>query len=250
MLVLGLPACGTSAQVVAAMRSTSDFQPTSDPRVFFEPGGERLVPAVVGAVPSGTLRVEAFFGRPFTLPVRIYVCATLDRYTKLTGSEKSGGHTTILKKIFISPKPENTPERVPAVVTHELAHLHVAQDLGLWQGRRLPSWFNEGVATLASEGGGAEGVSEEDAKRAIVAGQRLTPDESAGRTATSFGLAPHMFYAQGALFLRSLKSRDPAAFQRLLASVERGTELPRAFEQAYGAPIGTLWEAFVASLSQ
>jgi len=125
----------------------------------------------------------------------------------------------------------------------------VAQALGFWQGRRLPSWFSEGLATLASEGGGAEGVSEDDVKRALVAGPRLTPDESAGRTATSLGLTPHMFYAQGALFLQSLERRDQSAFRRLLTSVESGTELAPAFVDTFGAPVGTLWDAFIAGLA-
>jgi hypothetical protein len=231
------------------MRSTSRFQPSTDPRVFYEPGIERLVPAVVGAVPAATERVESFFGRPFTVPVRIYVCATIDSYTRFTGNEKSGGQTTPANKIFISPKPENTPERVPAVVAHELTHLHVAQGLGLLQARRLPSWFSEGLATLVSGGGGAEGVSDGDAARAIVARQRLTPDESAGRTASSFGLSPHLFYAQGALFLRDLGERDPEAFRRFIAGVEGGTELGRSFKDAYGASIGARWDTFVARLS-
>jgi hypothetical protein len=246
LLVLTVPACGAAGQVVTAMRSTSGFEPSSDPRVFSEPGSERLVPAVVGAMPAATHRVEAFFGRPFTVPVRIHVCATLDSYNKFTGSERSGGHTTMMKKIFISPKPENTPERVPAVVAHEMTHLHVAQGLGLWRARGIPSWFGEGLATLVSGGGGAEGVSDADAARAIAAGQRLTPDESPGRTASSFGLTPHMFYAQGALFLRDLSVRNPEAFRRFIAGVEGGTELGRSFRDAYGAPLGALWETFVA----
>jgi hypothetical protein len=40
------------------MRSTSGFQASDDPRVFYEPGAERLVPAVVGSVPGAVHRVE------------------------------------------------------------------------------------------------------------------------------------------------------------------------------------------------
>lgn len=244
-----LPACGAAGQVVTAMRSTSGFRPSSDPRVFFEPGSERLVPAVVGAMPAATHRVEAFFGRPLTVPVRIYVCATLESYNKFTGSERSGGHTTVMKKIFISPKPENTPERIPAVVAHEMTHLHVMQGLGLWRTSRIPSWFGEGLAALVSGGGGAEGVSDADAAGAILAGRRFTPDETPGRTASSFGLTPHMFYAQSALFLRDLSRRNPAAFRRFIAGVEAGTALEQSFQDAYGAPIVALWDGFVADLA-
>jgi hypothetical protein len=249
VMVLGAAGCGAARQVWTAMRSTSGFKASSDPRVFYEPGGERLLPAVVAAVPGATQRVEAALGRPFTVPVRIYVCATLGSYMKFTGHDRSGGDTTFRKKIFISPKPENTPERMPAVVAHEMTHLHVAQDLSLWRSSRLPFWFNEGLAAFVSGGGGAEGVTDAEAARAIVAGQRLAPDYSPGRTASSFGLTPHMFYRQGAMFFGYLKGRDPEAFRRFLSGVEDGKTLERAFEDAYATPIDVRWNAFVAQLA-
>jgi hypothetical protein len=188
--------CAELHEVATALRETSDFAPTSDPRVFAEPGNETLTAATAAAVPGAIRRVEDALGGPFTIPVRVYVCATIDSYKRFTNSERSGGNTTIAKKIFISPKSENTPQRIPAVVAHELTHLHVAQRLGLWRTRGLPSWFSEGLAAFVSGGGGAEGVTDADAAREIRAshlrrgrpsvqnraGSRNSPNHGAGRS--------------------------------------------------------------------
>jgi hypothetical protein len=240
--------CADLRQVAAALRDTSGFRASADPRVFYEPGAERLTAAAVAAVPGAVTRVEETLGGPFTIPVRIYLCATLESYTRFTGSDRSGGDTTAAKRIFISPKPENTPERVPAVVAHELTHLHVVQRLGFWRMGGIPSWFGEGLAAFVSGGGGAEGVSDADAARAIRAGRHLVPGYARGPTASTFGLTPHMFYRQGAMFIGYLKDRDGRAFARFLAGVEAGTGFQRAFETAYAADVGALWSAFAAQL--
>jgi len=241
--------CAELHEVATAMRSTSDFVPTNDPRVFAEPGAATLTAATTAAVPGAIRRVEGALGGPFTIPVRVYVCATIDTYERFTNSERSGGNTTIAKKIFISPKPENTPQRIPAVLAHELTHLHVAQRLGLWRMRGLPSWFSEGLAAFVSGGGGAEGVAEADAVRAIRAGHRLTPGYSRNQTASSFGLPAHLFYRQAAMFIGYLKDRDASAFGHFVASVEEGTAFQRSFEDAYRADVGTVWGVFVAQLT-
>ena len=246
---IAVQGCAELHEVATALRETSDFAPTSDPRVFAEPGNETLTAATAAAVPGAIRRVEDALGGPFTIPVRIYVCATIDSYKRFTNSERSGGNTTIAKKIFISPKPENTPQRIPAVVTHELTHLHVAQRLGLWRTRGLPSWFSEGLAAFVSGGGGAEGVTEADAAREIRAGHLLTPGYSRNQTASSFGLPAHLFYRQAAMFIGYLKNRDASAFRHFMTSVEEGTAFQRSFEDAYRADVGTAWGAFVAQLN-
>jgi hypothetical protein len=114
---------------------------------------------------------------------------------------------------------------------------------------RIPSWFGEGLAAFVSGGGGAEGVTDAEAARAIVAGQRLAPDYAGGRTASSFGLTPHMFYRQGAMFIGYLKARHPESFRRFVSGVEDGKEFQRSFEDAFGTAIDVPWRAFIAELA-
>lgn len=251
--MLGLAAaavqgCAQVHDIAAATRSTSDFKPTSDPRVFAESGVPQLASATASAVAGAVRRVEDALGGPFTIPVRVYVCATVDSYARFSDSPRSGGHTTIAKKVFVSPKPENTPQRIPALVAHELTHLHVIQRLGLWRIHALPPWFSEGLAVFVSGGGGAEGVTDADGARTIRAGHHFTPGYARGPSASRLGLSTHMFYRQAAMFVAYLQERDATAFRTFLAGVEAGTAFQRSFEDAYRTDVATVWRAFVAQL--
>jgi hypothetical protein len=93
-------------------------------------------------------------------------------------------------------------------------------------------------------------VTDADAASAILAGQRLTPGYARGKTASTFGLSAHMFYRQGAMFIRYLKDRDAAAFGHFIASLEDGTAFQRSFEDAYRTDIGTTWGAFMEQIAQ
>ena len=194
---------------MTVFRSTDGFIASpDDPRVLYEPGAEALARPVVAALPEAIAEVEAATYGPFVVPIRIYVCGTLDCYRRFTGNDRSGGQTTPRRKIFISPKPENSAARVPFVVAHELTHLHLVQRCSTYRAAQMPSWFNEGFAALVSQGGGAEGVSDADAARAILAGRTFTPTTEHGFSGSHFGLPAHMFYRQAALFIAYLRARD------------------------------------------
>ena len=170
--ILTAPSCASIDRLVTVFRSTDAFiDSPDDPRVLYEAGAEALVRPVVAALPQALAEVEAATYGPFVVPIRIYVCGTLDCYRRFTGDDRSGGQTTPRHKIFISPKPENTAARVPFVVAHELTHLHLVQRCSTYRAAQMPIWFNEGFAALVSKGGGAEGVSDADAARVILAGR-------------------------------------------------------------------------------
>lgn len=261
LVLAGLVLAGEAAtsapvrQLVAALRPTRGFMvSTQDPRVFYEPGAEANAAIVADALPGAMRQVEAAqYGR-FAIPVRIYVCATIPSYARYTGEPKSGGDTTIARKIFISPKPQNTPERLPFVLTHELSHLQLFQRLSAYRTQSLPTWFKEGLAAYVSEGGGAEGVTERDAARAIRAGPHLVPNDTRGLfshdSAAAFGLPEHMFYRQAAMSIGYLKTRDPNAFRRLLAAIEGGRSFRQAFTASYRTGIDQAWAGFVTGLSR
>jgi hypothetical protein len=126
--------------------------------VLYEPGAEHMAGVVAAAMPAAVETVERRqYGR-FIVPVRVYVCATVDSFAKYTASPRAGGHT-MGGRVFLSPKPENTDERIPRLLAHELSHLHLGQRLSLILSGRLPVWFEEGLAVEVSGGGGAEGVT-------------------------------------------------------------------------------------------
>lgn len=217
--------------------------------MFYEPGAQALARPVVAALPTAIAEVEAATYGHFSLPIRIYVCGTLDCYRRFTGNDGSGGQTNLRKKIFISPKPENTPARIPFVVAHELTHLHLIQRCGAYRAAQIPSWFNEGFAALVSNGGGADGVSGADATRAIVAGWTFTPTTEHGFSSSHFGLPSHLFYRQAALFIAYLRARDGGAFRSFILDLEAGRPFAQAFDDGFHSWLLPVWQAFVRQLS-
>lgn len=250
LLSIGLSGCGPAHFLAAANRSTSQFiaSPT-DARVFYEPGAEIMAHEVAAAMPSAVATVEDRMFGPFTHRVRVYVCATIDSLTSYGASARAGGFT-LNHRVFISPKPENTAERIPRVLAHELSHLHLGQRRGLVGIAELPVWFTEGLAVDVSGGGGAEGVAEVDASRAILEGHSLVPDTDGSvwhrRGASAFGLDEHMFYRQAGLFVSYLRSIDRARFRTLLAAVEDGEPIDSAVRAAYGRDVDGIWQQFKA----
>jgi len=237
-------------EALRAMRSTAGFVGVArDPRVRYEPGAEAAAETVAAALPAAIATVERALGGPFPEPPPIFVCATVASFAAHAHSAQAGGHT-IAGRVFISPKPENTRERLPRVLTHELVHLHFAQHMGsLAFARHLPPWFAEGIAALIG-GAGAEQVSEAEAARAIAEGQRIEPKEEGslfGRDlGPKAGLSVHMFYRQGAMLVQYLRAGNPRAFAAWLRALEDGEPFGPAFQRAYGAPLRAWWDRFVA----
>jgi hypothetical protein len=234
----------------ALFRSTAQFQTwPADARVRYEPGAEALAAEVASALPVAIRTVEERQYRPFLIAPTVYVCATIASYASYGPDAQSGGHV-LNQRLFISPKPANTAERVPRVLTHELSHLHLEQRVGSvrWM-RAYPPWFQEGLAAFVSDGGGAEGVSAADARRALAAGRALVPETTSGlfrrKTAHSYGLDAHLFYREGELFLATLHDQDAAKFQQFLLAVEDGRALGDAFEAAFSETLASAWARFV-----
>ena len=250
-VVIALVLSSAGGAACAAMRSTAAFVPAPrEPRVRYEPGAELAAETVAAALPGAIDTVERALGGRFEEPPPVFVCATLATFAEYAGSPRAGGHTRA-GRVFISPKPENTPERLPRVLTHELVHLYFEQHAGaLASARHIPPWFGEGLAALVS-GAGAEQVSEGEAARAIAEGRRIEPKEEGslfGRDlGPGAGLSVHMFYRQGAMLVGFLRDGDPHAFADLLRALEDGAWFGAAFERSYHAPLGAWWQRFVAA---
>ena len=256
--MVGLHVATTGCTVVskahALVRSTSEFVPSSaDPRVMYEPGAESLAATVAASLPESIKAVEASQYRPFVLPVSVYVCATVDSFAAHTANRSAGGHV-IGRRLFISPKHENTAERVPRILTHELSHLQIDQQVSLLTVAELPVWFAEGLGVFVSDGGGAESISEDQARASILAGRTFVPETSGGvfwrKSASSYGLSPHLFYREAAMFVAYLKRLDEARFKTLLLGVEDGGSFKSVFAVAYGEDIDSVWQGFTAELRE
>jgi hypothetical protein len=256
-LVLGAVVVAAAIRVApgvrALLRSTDQFVAwPGDARVRYEPGAEQMAEVVAAALPDSVRTVEARQYRSFARPPTIFVCASLATFASYGGDAKAGGYV-LNQRLFLSPKPENTVERIPRVLTHELSHLHIEQQLGAirwWRG--FPTWFQEGLAAFVSDGGGAENASEDEARRAIATGQTFAPVTTGGLfhrpSAHTYGMTAHLFYREGAMFFGALKRRDEPAFRRFLLGVEDGAPIEAAFEVGYGETLAAAWARFVAEV--
>lgn len=229
-------------------RSTAQFSSSSiDPRVHFEPGAEQVAAIVARALPEAIATVERQQYRPFAKPVAIYVCASPESLASFGGPRSAGGFV-LNGRLFVASKPQNTAERLPGVLAHELSHLHTDQQLGMIDyASKIPSWFKEGLAVLVSASG-AETVSAAEARAAIANGKSFTPPMSGRllfeRSGRTYGLPEHMWYRQSALLVQFLRERDEAAFRQLLRRLDQGVRFKTAFEASYPQGMNTLLQEF------
>ncbi len=226
----------------------------SDPRVRYEPGAEQTAKAVAAALPGAIAEVEQAQGRPFSQPVSVFVCATQRSFEHYGYGIAGAGGFVFNGRVFLSPKLQSTPARVPRIVTHELSHLHFEQCRGfLSTAMGIPGWFKEGLAVYASHGGGAETVTEAEARDAMARGLVFRPDDTGKllfpQTGQRDGLKPHLFYRESAMFVAYLVQRDTPAFQRTLAALEDGHDFAETFAREYHQSIATLHRDFVAKVT-
>ena len=87
---------------------------------------------MAAALPDAIASVERQQYRAFIQPVSVFVCATPERFASFGGPKSAGGFV-LNGRLFISPKPQNTAERIPRLLTHELSHLQLEQQLGMFR---------------------------------------------------------------------------------------------------------------------
>ena len=198
-LLAPLSGCTVARVAKAWTQSRADFRLcTADPRIFCEPGAEALAQKILPLLPAAIDSIERSQYAPFAKSIRVYTYATTRSYANHSGGVEYSAGSASLGTIHLSPRLLQTPERTQAVLAHELSHLHLQQPIGTVAWARIPSWFHEGLATLVSNGGGAETVTAQEAREALAHGQHFVPEESQWalfpRNASSYGLRPHMYY--------------------------------------------------------
>jgi hypothetical protein len=256
LLMISLTGCDLVRAGVAALRSTDDFKPIeSDKRVLAEPGAEDLAKQVAGYLPEAIAIVERAQVRDFTKPVQIYVCASEGSFASHTGASKNASGAVTTKLFFSKRLAGFPPEQVKARVIHELSHLHFEQQLGAYgYDTHIPAWFQEGLAVVVSNGGGAEKVSEAEAIRALLAGTRFVPEPRGSfffkKTARSYGLEPHLFYRQASLFVGYLKEISGMQFGLFLLALEDGRDFEKAFRAVYGMTVNDAWQEFLSRVKE
>jgi hypothetical protein len=251
--LLSVTGCSFFRQSIAALRSTDHFISNgNDSRVLFERSAENYADKVASLLPKAIQQVEEKQYRHFVEPVQVYVCASRESFKEYYGADVRAG---VLTKLFLSPRIfDDGDEIAKKYLMHELSHLHLQQQLGVYKMSKLPMWFKEGLATYVSNGGGAHLVSQEQAIESIRAGKYFVPNITDGFifkiTPGDFGLEPHMFYRQSMLFISYLATMNESAFRKLLLSIESGERLPTALQAVYNKNLEELWNKFLNEVNK
>lgn len=235
-----------------------------DARIHYEPAARSCAESVATALPAAIAKIEAEHGRPFAAPPVIGVYADFSSYARANGlGDADVAAVSRTGRAILSPVLCTTETtRLGSVLTHELSHVHFFG----WRARRAPrppQWFTEGLAVLASDGGAAESVSDDNATQAIREGYTIRLDDSSWANFLSipFAAAPpcnegcdmrsyrqRLAYREAALFVGWLRRTNPKAFTRLLRALESGADFAPAFLDVYGARPQQRWTGFAASL--
>ncbi|HHB74914.1 MAG TPA: hypothetical protein ENK84_00010 [Desulfobulbus sp.] len=250
--LLILNGCTQVKTVLALTRSTDNFLPLKQqPRVKYENGSEKFAEIISQNLDPAVRTIENKQGT-FKKQVIVYVPNSIESFTSYCASPYPSA-CVIGYRLFISPRLIQQKERIPSVLTHELSHLQLTQDIGCWYYQtKLPVWFKEGLAVYMSNGGGAEKVTVQKAVAAIKQRKTITPNGSGSllfrKTAGSFGLKTHMFYRQSELFVQWLHDLDPGKFKKIFFLLGQGKTLEETFKALYGFSVSQGWKQFICGL--
>jgi hypothetical protein len=227
-------------------------------QVHYQPGAEDYGREVAALLPAAIARVEAAQGRPFAHPVTVGVYATPEAYMAANGigSMQPVG-VAPFGRVVLSPA-LNGPQRrrLPAILTHELSHAHLQGWISTYAGVRLPNWFKEGLAVMVSGGGGAEFVSEREARAAIGRGETIAIEDSGSFWNLSeirFERAPAratpsdrtvLAYRQAGMFVTWLHDTDAPGFARMMNAILDGRSFGEAVTAGYRQDVQALWQRF------
>jgi len=227
-------------------------------QLHYEHGGSDAARAVAEVLPAAIARIEAIHGRRFAHPVTIGVYISDESFAAANGSGNSKpAGMMFMGRVLLAPALfANQRQRLPAILTHELSHAHIRSWVSELTYMRLPHWFKEGLGVMVSRGGGAEGVSEHEAREAILRGDRIAI-ESAGTLLNLRGVKfehpaeppntsfrTQLAYRQAGLFVAFLHDTDPAGFARMMNAILDGRSLTEAVKAGYGTDLQTLWSRF------
>ena len=244
-----LSGCALTVSNPRALKPIDSFAPlASDPRVWVEPGYEAYGARVAAALPDAIARVEAAHYLPFAKTPRVHVCGSDACFKRHVLTPKLSAAVIPDNRLILSPNLDGREShRLPALLTHELAHLHLGQRIGHYHST-LPVWFHEGWASLTADGGGAEYATDAQAFTAARDGRRVnlaardTPDKR--HRANASGLTIHEFYRQSMLLVGWLKAQDEARFRDLALAVQNNADFEIAFWNLYGQAPATRLAGF------
>jgi hypothetical protein len=242
----------------ALLKSKSHFiAHASDSRVLYEPGAQGFADKLADFLPTAIERVEEGHFLPFKKPFKVYVFSTQKSHNESLANTTSypirGAATP--RNVFIAPSAFSFKglDTHKESLMHELSHLHLNQRLGFLKGRRIPSWFTEGLANIIA-GSGGEGVSEGMAIQYIKEGRHLIIPEKGGlfkhltKIIREVGVTGPMYHRQNKMFVNYINSLNPEAFKKLVLAVQDGEAFSSSFFEYFEMSPEEMWGRFKSEL--
>jgi hypothetical protein len=185
--------------------------------------------------------------------VTVHVCASDDCFEQNVNSRNVSGATVPDNRIFLSPRLfDREAHRLQMILTHELSHLHLGQQIGHYS-YRVPIWFHEGLAAYVSDGGGADYASADEARAALSEGRCFAPavlDTPAIRhKADHWNLSPYLFYREAMMFLDHLKQSGEERFRDFLLRVQDNEDFTLAFGNTYNMSLAEAGQRFISQFA-
>ncbi|MBL4794473.1 MAG: hypothetical protein JKY24_02965 [Pseudomonadales bacterium] len=222
-----------------------------DDRILYKKGAKTNALLIAESLEKHIQKVESVHGEFFSKKVVVHICDTTACFNKYTGGNEGVSAAVGKNGLFLSPLAFRN-DRQNLFLAHELSHLHLFQHISLFKTLFVPQWFHDGIATYASNGGGADFVPEAEAKTYIANNKYIIPIVKGGlmgnrwpinyERSTDFTFQQHMNYRQSAMFCEYLANGN--MHQKLLREIENGEKFSSAFIGVYDATVEQVWNAF------
>jgi hypothetical protein len=255
LILLAISGCSSVKTVIAMMQTTDNFTPYGDGNslIFQEIEPSPLAKETEKYLAEAIDTVEGQQNRKFGKPVKVYIVSTVANMKSYCGYRLVLG-CVINEKVFLSPRVLTQPKgTLPRILTHELSHLHIDQQLGLIEWANVPTWFREGLAVYVSTMNASSAELDfKEAATEMIDGKSFYPNEYGSivfpKSHVSFGLSRSIFYRQAGSFVRFLHISDEIAFKNLLLSVQDKEDFSSSFQKYYGVSMEFKWREFVEQI--
>jgi hypothetical protein len=211
----------------------------NDARILFKAGMQKEAVIASEALDKSINAIELVHGKTFTGKVRIHLCNSSECFTEYTGFKDILAAVTD-KGLFLAPYVFKQAD-FTKWLTHELSHLHLFQQISTIDALLIPQWYHDGLATFASNGGGASKVSIEEAEKLMLSAKYIVTRERGEfyktrwplnyQASTDAWFQQHMDYRQASMFYEYL---HPKGGERLIRELESGVNFGKAFSKVYG----------------
>lgn len=232
----------------------------TDDRILFKQDMDESAMLIQKVLNEKIREIEEVHGKPFSKKVIVHICDTQNCFNSYTGMKGGILAAVTSNGLFLSPY-LFANEEYSSWLAHELSHLHLFQQISIFTASFIPQWYHDGLATYASNGGGANRISREEALEYIQSGKHIIAKDKGAFFSTRWPLnyeAPsdawpkpwyqqHMDYRQASLFYEFL---HPKGGTKLLRYLEKGDSFRQAFISTYGKNPEEMFSIYKNSLAE